>query len=252
MPQASKTPQQRKARGNESGRMRRHPAAIEERRAFERGSSEQPDEARPVDAEGHPHVSPPASGTLASIGDSDELSVVESGLPVEPEDLGLQFLRDATEQDNFESETSTAERPRGAYALGQMISEGTLEASGQEGAELPQSSALGGTGGEALSEPEIEELSLTANTVRSASLFDEPKGAYEADGTRVPSINADESAVLDEHRGSSDVDQDARAEEMARMRAKLRGEPDRRDVQADSAAWEDNRRAGTNPRKPSK
>jgi hypothetical protein len=224
MPQASKMPQKRKTRANESGRMRRHPAALEERRALERGSSEQPDEARPVDAEARPHVSPPTSGTLASIGDSDELSVAESGLPVEPEDLGIQFLRDATEQDNFESETSTAERPRGAYAMGQMISEGTLEASGQEGAELPQSSALGGTARDALSEPEVEELSLTSGAVRSASLFDEPKGAYEADGTREPNINTDESAALDEHRGSSDVDEDARAEEMARMRAKLRGE----------------------------
>jgi hypothetical protein len=74
-----------------------------------------------------------------------------------------------------------------------------------------------------MSEPELEQLSVTANTVRSASLFDEPNGPYEADGTRAPSINADESAALDEHRGSSDVDEDARAEEMARMRAKLRG-----------------------------
>jgi hypothetical protein len=205
-----------------------------------------------VEAEGHPHVHPPTSGTLASLGDSDELSVVESGLPVEPEDLGVQFLRDATDQDNFESEATTGERPRGAYALGQMISEGTLEASGQEGTELPQSSALGGPSGDAPSASDVDELDLTANTVRSASLFDEPKGAYQADGTRVPSINADESAVLDEHRGAADVDEDARAEEMARLRARLRGQPDRRDVQADGAAWGDNRRGGTGQRTPSK
>lgn len=244
MPQANKTPQSRKKRANASGRMRRHPAALEERRAFEHDSSEQPDGARPVDAEAHPDVAHPSSGTLASLGDSDELSVSDAGLPVEPEDLGVQFLRDATEQDNFESETSTSERPRGAYALGQMISEGTLEASGQEGSELPQSSALGGSR-DAMNEPDLDELSLTANTVRSASLFDEPKGPYETDGTREPDLVTDESAVFDEHRGGTNVDDDARADEKARLRAKLRGERDRRDVQADAAAWEDNRRGGT-------
>lgn len=224
MPRASKTPQSRTGRANASGRMRRHPAALEERRASERGSSEQPDDARPVDSEAYPQVSPPTSGTLASLGDSDELSVSESGLPVEPEDLGIQFLRDATEQDNFESETSTAERPRGAYALGQMISEATLEASGQEGSELPQSSALAAPTREAMSELDGDELSLAANTVRSASLFDEPTGDYEASGTRAPNIVTDESAALDEHRGPPDVDEDARAEEVARLRAKLRSE----------------------------
>jgi hypothetical protein len=244
MPQPTNTSRRQRTRPDEAGRIRRHPAAIEERAARERDYSEQPDETRPVDAQAHPPPTPPASGTLASVGDLDELSVAEPGLPVEPEDLGIQFLRDATEQDNFESEASRIERAPGAYAMGQLISEGTLEASGQEGNELPLSNALGGPGRDTPSEPRVEDLNLTDNAIRAASLFDEPKGPYEAGDTRHHDVVTDDSAIFDEHRGGANVDEDAREEEKARLRAKLRGGRDRRDVKTDGAAREDNRRRG--------
>jgi hypothetical protein len=235
----SKTP---KAHTAESARVRRHPAALEEEEALDSGSSEQPDEARPVAAEGYPQRMPPTSGTLSSLAESEMLPVAEAGLPVEVENLGVQFLRDATEQNNFESEAPDVERSPGAYAMGQMISEGTLEASGQEGNELPQSAALGASADETPSETESDELALTTNDVRSGSLFDEPKGDYEPSGaTREPEIMADESAMLDEHRPPPGVDEEARAAEMARMRAVLRGERDRTSVR-DEARSADSRR----------
>src|SRR5262245_1452596 len=87
---------------------------------------------RPMEDEEYPSMPVPTSGTLSSLGDSDDLPVVEPGLSIEPEDLGRQFLRDATEQDNFESELEAVAVDPGTLFLGQVVSEATLEASGHD------------------------------------------------------------------------------------------------------------------------
>jgi hypothetical protein len=82
------------------------------------------------------------SGTLPTASESAHLPVTESGLSVDPEDLGRQFLHDATEQDNFESSVRRDEAGADGVALGTVISEGSLRASMQEDAEVPSSGAL--------------------------------------------------------------------------------------------------------------
>lgn len=183
------------------------------------------------------------SGTLANRGDTDELPVVDEGMAVGPEDLGVQFLRNATEQNNFESELHHAETEPGAYPLGQLISEGTLSAAGQDDVELPGSAALEAAfDGE--SEPE-QDVDLTNNGVREASLFDRGVGGdAPLPDTRAPLVDADESTDLDEHAGPSNVDPEAREEEMRRMREALRKNPDRRSVSSDRETWEANRHTG--------
>ena len=148
---------------------------------------------RPFEDEEYPDMPMPTSGTLSSVGDSDDLPVVESGLSVEPEDLGRQFLRDATEQDNFESELEAVAVDPGLLVLGQVVSEATLEASGHDGYELPSSSALvAGQYGESAEEPHSDEVNVASNVVREASLFDQPT---DSGGTREPVINTDDSCA---------------------------------------------------------
>lgn len=51
------------------------------------------------------------SGVLADDDDTGTLPVKQPGLPVSPEELAQQFLRDATQQDNFESRQARQELP---------------------------------------------------------------------------------------------------------------------------------------------
>lgn len=234
---------------DESGRARRHPAALEENGAIEQGFSEQPDHPRPVDDEAHPPLADPTSGTLSSVTSvsEDDLPIEDSGVSVDPEHLGQQFLRDATEQNNFESSAHHFEIAPGAYPLGQLISEATLEASGQEGVELPRSSSLGVVESDALDEATLDEVDLTANAIRGGSLFDHEhereRDAVVPIDTHAPELDTDETADFDEHRGPPGVDEDARAEEMERLRAALRKNPDRRTLAPDRETWNSNRHA---------
>src|SRR5437870_4470276 len=69
------------------------------------------------------------SGTFAGMDSSDGRGhTVESGLAVEPENLGLQFLRDATGHDYFEGEFELESQLGDAEAPSFMLSEATLAA----------------------------------------------------------------------------------------------------------------------------
>src|SRR5688572_33475860 len=68
----------------------------------------------PVDEEAHPRAGSQRSGTLSADLDGERLPVVDPGISIDPEDLGRQFLRDATEQDNFESMSEAEEVDRGS------------------------------------------------------------------------------------------------------------------------------------------
>jgi hypothetical protein len=144
----------------------------------------------PVDEEAHPRHASARVGTLSRDPEGHWLPVVEPGLSIDPEDLGRQFLRDATEQDNFESAVDAAGSDPGASALEQVISEASLEASAQAGFAVPESSALGGSGGrERALEPRTGVFDAISSVVREASLFDQPT---EDGDTRVPLILAEE------------------------------------------------------------
>jgi hypothetical protein len=113
--------------------------------------------------------------------------VAETGLSVETDALGRQFLRDATEQDNFES----------------------LESETIPG-DVPE-------GDPDLEPPVPDEVDLHSNSVREASLFDHPTSRG---GTRAPAVNADESGP---HARPSSPDRErVRAESQAAARAALR------------------------------
>lgn len=212
----------------DSARIRRHPAALEE--ADEPISTARP---RPVDDEGRPRRPAPTSGTLASLGDSDALPIVDAGFPIEPEALGRQFLRNATDQDNFESQAPSEEAEPGAYPIGQLVSEATLEAAGQEGLEVPESSALAGSIGDADLEPALSEVDLTSDVVHEASLFDHLAEPIEEERMLPPDVSADELGEIEEHRPRTrEIDEEARAAEMSRERKVLRRLRDRTAVRA--------------------
>lgn len=157
------------------------------------------DAARSSRAEqSHPASQEPESGTLPTARDTGVLPVHEPGESVDPEELGVQFLRDATEQDNFESSLRRGNVEPGQAPLGTAISEGTLRAAGQEDVELPDSDALSGVPDvEATLEPATDEVDLLSNSIKGGSLFDQPT----ADGgTVAPNVSADERELLDEHR----------------------------------------------------
>lgn len=190
--------------------------------------------------------------------EGSEFGVVDAGLSVEPEELGRQFLSDATEQDNFESSLvpdPLAEQE--VTPLDPVLSDETLGASFQ-GEGLPQSSALSGAD-EVTPEPETEDLDLLSNAELPGSLFDHParrdeeelrsgedeaRAEEEEDLTHSPTVNTDEIAVFEQHDAPAESDPDARAQAMAEERAALRRVRDRSEPKADRSAWESNRRVG--------
>jgi len=139
--------------------------------------------------------------------DSEQVRV-DTGLSVDPEDLGLQFLRDATVQDNFESEFQ-AEAPTmpDSPQLGDLIPEDTLLA---EGLEEGETFLVTDSTDERPSF--VADVDLLSNVIYEASLFDEPT---EQDETVTPRIESDESAP-------SPSDTDAREREQERERRALR------------------------------
>ncbi len=144
----------------------------------------------PVDEEAHPRASAPRSGTLSSDLDGERLPVVDPGISIDPEDLGRQFLRDATEQDNYESLAETIEIDPGASLLEPLVSEASLEASAQAGFALPESAALNGSSRrERAQEPRSGVVDLMSNVVRESSLFDQPN---ERGDLKTPAVFADD------------------------------------------------------------
>jgi hypothetical protein len=190
----------------DSARDRRHPGALSQ--------DEEEHQRRPVDDESYGRPLLPRSGTLSSLGDTDRLPVVESGFPVEPEDLGRQFLSSATQQDNFESEVQWNELERGSYSLGQMISESTMEASGQEGLEIPESGSFGGARADADLEPPDSDFDLREDAVHESSLFDRRFDELEVGGAR-------EQADIESRGFGSARDEGARELEAAQTRETL-------------------------------
>jgi hypothetical protein len=142
--------------------------------------------------------------------DADGISVVEAGLSVDPEDLGRQFLRDATEQDNFES-NANLEREEAGLPLAEVTADAMLAA---------REAALDDSEKETTRietepfEPEQAsrpELDLNSSSIREGSLFDQPT----EQGTRSPRVEADEGRNEDEPRGARET---AQAQALARLR----------------------------------
>ncbi len=176
-----------------------HPAHLEELEAAAQADIEGDDSevgGHPIDDEAHPGMAFSAD---------NRLPIVDRGLSVDPEDLGRQFLRDATEQDNYESEMHFEDREERGARLGELISEATLESAGQDDVERPASSALEHEDTER-GEPPSEGIDLLSNVIREGSLFDQPT---ERGGTRAPRIESDET----EHTPQSIEDRDREAAE---------------------------------------
>lgn len=161
-----------------------------------------------------PHETPRAPSSAQA--DLDRLPVVEPGVAVEIEALGVQFLRDATEQDNFESQAGVEGDGSGletdvTVPEAQLISDASLEAADQEDFEVPFRGALGDEGVAVPGERHVAEVDLRQSAVRAASLFDEP---YPDDdeppdsqlelpvelNTRQPLIQTDDPSEVDEAR----------------------------------------------------
>jgi hypothetical protein len=188
--------------------------------------------------------------------DGSEFGVVDSGLSVDPEELGRQFLSDAAEQDNFES----LRPPPAVDAVPEgdpLVSEATLKSSDQR-TELPESAALAGAQ-EVPAEPKTEEVDLLTSNELPSSLFDHParsdddeleegedqeRAEAEQGRTHAPAVNADEEAIFERHAAPAEVDPEARARAMQEERAALRRTRDRSEPKADRGAWESNRRGG--------
>jgi hypothetical protein len=96
-------------------------------------------------------------------------------------ETGVQFLRDATEQYNFESSVSTADDEVSGVPLGQLISDATLESANQADFEVPMSAALSEDDDDALTEPEELEIDLRSNAIVAGSLFDQPVSDVSAE-----------------------------------------------------------------------
>jgi hypothetical protein len=144
----------------------------------------------PVDEEAHPRAPAPHSGLLSTDFDGDQLPVVDPGMSIDPEDFGRQFLRDATEQDNYESLAEMTAIDPGTAVFEPIISEASLEASAQAGFALPESAALNGSSRrERAMEPRSGVVDLMSNVVREGSLFDQPN---ERGDLRIPVVYADE------------------------------------------------------------
>lgn len=146
----------------------------------------------------------------------------EPGVSLEPMELGEQFLRDATEQYNFESALRPeAEQDEVGVPIAQVISEGTLELANQADYVLPVTESLADAPAEVMAEPARSDLDLTSDSILEVSLFDQPatdqEGEDESDEDdldptlaaplRPPAIRSDDPSEVD----------DARAQEIQRL-----------------------------------
>jgi hypothetical protein len=157
--------------------------------------------------------SPPAE-------EGDRLPVVESGLSVDPEDLGLQFLRDATDQGNFESDV-TLEREEGDVPVGDLTAEAMLAAreAARELSEKPTPRVEGERSDD--QDPSLSDVDLRSRAIREGSLFDQPT----EQGTRSPRVKADDDDTEEEPRGARET---AEAQALARLQRLTRPRPVRK------------------------
>ena len=191
----------------QSVRERRHPGALAD--PLETDIS---DTVHPVEREAHPRAQRHHSGTLADAGEDGGLRVHEPGVTLEPEELGVQFLRDATEQDNFESSRRSVEE-HGEPAIEPVVSEASLESADQQDVDWPTSSAFENEqGDEAPPEGAWSELDVRSDVLREVSLLDQGvdadasrddvEEALQPPGgrtqTRSPTLQTDDVSVPDE------------------------------------------------------
>lgn len=153
--------------------------------------------------------------------DADHLSVVEAGLSVDPEDLGRQFLRDATEQDNFESDLNL-EREAAGLPLSEVTAEAMLAA--REAALDVSEKSAPHVETERFDREEANRsgIDLHSSSIREGSLFDQPT----EQGTRSPRVEADEGDTEDGPRGARETAEAqalARLQRLTRPRAPRRG-----------------------------
>jgi uncharacterized protein (DUF2267 family) len=101
--------------------------------------------------------------------------------PGEPPDavdafeVGLRFLRDATEQYNYESALRPEfDRDAAGEPVAQLISEATLESANQSDFAVPVSGALSNDLPDVPFEPSAPAVDLTSGAIAAASLFDQP------------------------------------------------------------------------------
>jgi hypothetical protein len=135
--------------------------------------------------------------------DSEQVPVADSGLSVEPEDLGRQFLRGATDQDNFESEFQAESPTLRDLEPPELLTEAELlsDSAEPEPAEEPDEQ----------DDTRAPDVDLLSNVIHEASLFDRPT---EQD-VLSPRVESDET----QHTlGSAD----AREREQERERRVLR------------------------------
>ena len=114
--------------------------------------------------------------------------VAEPGMSIDPEDLGMQFLRDATEQDNFESQqggdtpeltvpgSAPSDEPLSgdAFEPDREIWESTVDLtleSGGSGRALAEASPAGNEQNQGLPYAD-EDTDLSGESVHQSSLFD--------------------------------------------------------------------------------
>lgn len=117
----------------------------------------------------------PEAPRLNDLSDPEAGPPEEPGVPIASTELATQFLRDATDQYNFESELRPEEdhEPSGA-PVGQLLSDATLESADQADFELPVSGSLADDQPETLGEPDELAINLRSGAIVEASLFDHP------------------------------------------------------------------------------
>jgi len=168
--------------------------------------------AQPAEDEAQRGIALGTSGGHRAGRDPEALPV-DPGLSIDPEDLGLQFLRDATEQDNFESEFQPeAPTVPDSLVLGQMTSDESLLSAGQEEIRVSYEPPPI-TPAEEHEEPFLSDVDLLSNVIYEASLFDHP--LEQDDETQSPRVESDENEP-------TAPDLEAREREQERERKLLR------------------------------
>lgn len=166
------------------------------------------------------------SGTLSALGDNDAFALVEPGMAVEPEGLGAQFLRNATEQDNFESQAPRDDADNGVVILPHVvISDATLDTSMQVDAEWLEGNASQDKVEDLPAEPFERNVDLTQDSIAAASLFDQvvPDEALnedELDDVPVEGVTM-EPTLHTEDPSDPATFEEAREREMRRVRREM-------------------------------
>lgn len=223
-------PREQKRDAAQVVRERRHPG-----RGLDAIDTDADDASRPMTEEAHPAPPPASSGTLPSHADTDELPVRDPGLSITPEERGEQFLRDATQQDNFESQVSTAERPSTDATIEPLISEASLEAAGQERRGRPATSSLDSRSQDLPPGPPPLDLDVTDDTTTQTSLFDrgvdeerafdandEEEAALSPNDTRSPNLQTEEEPGNFEARDAEEAEKQRERERLRRLRPRPR------------------------------